>query len=68
MPVYEMGKTAAELLLKQLTEGIRDVEEIKIKGKLFIRESCGADESQMTRDESSRATTFRRILLNKQPD
>jgi LacI family transcriptional regulator len=68
MPVYEMGKAGAELLLKQLTEGRKDVEEIKIKGQLFIRESCGADETQMTKEELDRRVTYRRILLNKQPD
>jgi DNA-binding LacI/PurR family transcriptional regulator len=68
MPVYEMGKAAAELLVKQFSEGREDVEEIKIRGQLFIRESCGADEWQRTKEELNRATTFRRILLNKQPD
>ena len=69
LPVYEMGVAAAELILKQLTEGRQDEEEEeKVKGQLFIRESCGADETQMTKEELNAATTARRILLNKQPD
>jgi LacI family transcriptional regulator len=68
MPVYEMGKAGAELLLQQLTEGHQDVEEVKIKGQLFIRESCGADETQMTKEELDRRIAYRRIQLNKQPD
>jgi DNA-binding LacI/PurR family transcriptional regulator len=68
MPVYEMGKASAELLLTQLAEGQKDVDEAKIRGELLIRESCGADESQWIHEELSAATTVRRILLNEQPD
>lgn len=68
MPVYEMGKASAELLLRQLREGPEQEDEVKIKGQLLIRESCGADESQRTQEELNAATTVRRILLDKQPD
>lgn len=68
MPVYEMGRAAAELLLKQITEGSTEADEIKIKGQLFIRETCGADETHRTQDELNRATVPIRILLNRQPD
>lgn len=68
MPVYEMGRTAAELLLKQIATGRTQVAEIKIRGQLFVRESCGADETQRTKDEMNRATVPIRILLNKQPE
>ncbi len=68
MPVYEMGRTAAELLLKQIAEGCQDMDEIKIRGQLFVRETCGADETQMTKEEFNIATVSRRILLNRQPD
>ena len=68
MPVYEMGWTAAELLLKQISNGREEIEEIKIKGQIFIRETCGADESQRTSEESLSATVARRILLNRQPE
>lgn len=68
MPVYEMGRTAAELLLKQIAEGRQDLDEIQIKGQLFVRETCGAEATQRTEEEVNLATVSRRVLLNKQPD
>jgi len=68
MPVYEMGWTAAELLLKKIVEDQEDLDEIKIRGQIQIRESCGADKSLITKDELGSATVVRRILLNKQPE
>jgi DNA-binding LacI/PurR family transcriptional regulator len=68
MPVYEMGRTAAELLLKQIEEGRQNIDEIKVKGNLFIRETCGADESQRTPETLDMATVARRVLLHKDPD
>ena len=68
MPVYEMGRTAAELLLKQIEKGRQEVDEIKVRGKLFVRETCGADESQRTSETVDMATVSRRVLLRKDPD
>jgi len=68
MPVYEMGRTAADLLLRHIKEGFEEVDEIKVKGQLFIRETCGADESQRTQEDINLATASRRILLHKDPD
>lgn len=68
LPVYEMGRTAAELLLTQITAGKADLEEIKIKGRLYVRESCGADPALRTTEEPLAATVYRRVLLNKQPE
>ena len=68
MPVYEMGRTAAELLLKQMEEGRQDMAEIKVKGQLFVRETCGADETQRTKEDVNVGTVERRILLHKDPD
>jgi DNA-binding LacI/PurR family transcriptional regulator len=68
MPVYEMGRRAAEQLLTQITIEPRGFEEIKIKGQLYVRESCGADPALRTPDEPLAATKVRRILLNKQPE
>jgi DNA-binding LacI/PurR family transcriptional regulator len=68
MPVYEMGRAAAELLLKQIEEGRQAIDEIKIKGSLFIRETCGADESQRTPETVDLATVSRRVLLRKDPE
>ena len=68
MPVIEMGGVAAELLLKQIAEGRKEEEEIKVKGQLIIRETCGAPEASRTQQEPDSRTLFRRVLLNKQPE
>jgi DNA-binding LacI/PurR family transcriptional regulator len=68
MPVYEMGRTSAESLLKQIEEGCQDIDEIKIRGRLIIRETCGADPALRTVEDMDTATTIRRILLNKDPE
>lgn len=68
MPVYEMGRAAAELLVKQISEGRQEADEIRVKGKLYIRDTCGADPSLRTPEEMNMGTIHRRILLNKGPD
>jgi DNA-binding LacI/PurR family transcriptional regulator len=68
MPVYEMGRVATESLLEQIADGREDMEEIKVRGELIIRDTCGADEIHKAREELSPTTAFRRILLNKQPE
>ncbi len=68
MPVYEMGWAAAELLLNQINGGLEDQDEVKIRGELFIRETCGAGKDLQTPDEPVTATVARRILLNKNPE
>jgi DNA-binding LacI/PurR family transcriptional regulator len=68
MPVGEMGKVAAELLLKQLEEGQTEEEEIKVQGQLIIRETCGAPEEDRSRQEPDPRTISRRILLNRHPE
>jgi len=68
MPVYEMGRTAASLLLQQIEDGIQDRVEIKVKGQLFIRDTCGADDLQKTVEALNIGHIHRRILLHKDPD
>ncbi len=68
MPVYEMGRAAAEQLLMQIADERRGFEEIKVRGRLYVRESCGADAAMRTPEEPLAATKVRRILLNKQPE
>lgn len=68
MPVIEMGGVAAELLLNQIAEGRKEEEEIKVKGHLIIRETCGAPEASTTREEPDARTLFRRVLFDKQPE
>ena len=60
MPCYEMGQASAKLLLRLLDKhpGPFDSQEsldeaksanpIKIRGQLIVRESCGAEEAQMS--------------------
>lgn len=68
MPVYEMGLIAAEMLLQQIMDRTRESEEVKVKGELIIRDTCGAGESQKNRDRFERNTSLRRVVLNKHPE
>jgi LacI family transcriptional regulator, galactose operon repressor len=68
MPVYEMGRIAAEILLQQIADGTNEHEEVKVKGELVIRDTCGASDSQKTDRSFDRNTSLRRVLLNKDPD
>jgi LacI family transcriptional regulator len=68
MPVYEMGRVAADMLLQQIVEGIHEIDEVKIKGELIIRDTCGASEAQKTNRNFERNTSLRRVLLNKDPE
>lgn len=68
MPVYEMGLTAAELLLQLMAGDQQDVPEIKVKGQLFIRETCGAEVSQRTQENLNTEIITKRVLLRKDPD
>ena len=67
MPVYEMGHAAAELLVRQIA-GDEPMDELKIEGELVVRETCGADSSQRTRENVLSAASVRRLLLHKQPE
>jgi DNA-binding LacI/PurR family transcriptional regulator len=51
MPLIEMGGAAGELLLKQIAEGRKEQEEIKVKGQLIVRETCGADEASRAQQD-----------------
>lgn len=42
LPCFEMGQASAELLLALLNDETTESQEIKVKGELLIRESCGA--------------------------
>jgi len=68
MPVYEMGRIAAEILLHQIAEGTRDHEEVRVKGELIIRDTCGASEEQKSDTQFERNTSLRRVLLNRDPE
>ncbi len=68
MPVYEMGRIAAEILLQQIADGSRENDEVQVKGELIIRDTCGADPDQKHKQKHDRSTSLRRILLNKNPE
>ncbi|MGB3210262.1 MAG: LacI family DNA-binding transcriptional regulator [Desulforhopalus sp.] len=40
-PTYEIGRTAAELLIKRIEDPTRSNREVVLKTKLIIRQSCG---------------------------
>ena len=65
MPVYEMGRIAAEILLQQIADGTRENEEVKVKGELIVRDTCGANESQKTNRHFERNTSLRRVSCTK---
>ena len=41
LPCYEMGQASAELLLDRMADKDEPVGEVKIRGSLIVRESCG---------------------------
>jgi len=42
-PTYEVGRTAAQLLLDRLHEPHRPIQKVVLKTKLIVRASCGAE-------------------------
>ncbi len=67
LPAYEMGKKAAELLSLKLQGEAVALEEVKICGTLYIRESCGAPPSLRTVEQPDVGTTVRHQLTGVQP-
>jgi len=68
LPAYAMGQKAAALLHQKLQGQLGDCEEVRICGRLYIRESCGADASMRTPEELNVGTAIRYLLVGKQPD
>ena len=47
-PTYEIGRTAAEMLIKRINDPTRSNREVVLKTKLIVRQSCGCpDESRI---------------------
>lgn len=40
-PIYEIGRTAAEILIKRIDDPTRSIREIVLQTRLIIRQSCG---------------------------
>ncbi len=68
LPTYEMGCTAAEMVLRQIGNEAQPEEEVKVQGNLIVRESCGADPALRTPQTFRSRVVSTRILLNAQPD
>ena len=45
--IHDYFLNVAEFLIRQIRDGRQEMDEIKVKGQLFIRETCGADPSQV---------------------
>jgi len=45
-PTYELGCTAANLLLQRITDKDREIVEMKLEPTLIIRDSCGHNEKR----------------------
>lgn len=68
LPAYQMGQQAAALLYQQLQGERADFDEVRICGRLYIRESCGAPVTMRTQDELNVGTTARHLLIGRQPE
>jgi LacI family transcriptional regulator, fructose operon transcriptional repressor len=41
-PTYEIGRTAAELLIKRIADSNRSIRDVVLKTRLIVRQSCGS--------------------------
>ncbi|HIC88761.1 MAG TPA: LacI family transcriptional regulator, partial [Anaerolineae bacterium] len=62
LPCYEMGQAAARLLLSQLGDQEKPAIAERVRGRLVVRESCGAEEVREGEKEFWVRTTPRRLL------
>lgn len=67
LPTYAMGRRAAELLWQRLQGKDVADSEILIPGRLYVRESCGADIRMRSKDEAEIGTTVRHLLTGIPP-
>jgi DNA-binding LacI/PurR family transcriptional regulator len=65
LPCYEMGQASARLLLSRLENQGETEEPIRIRGKLIIRESCGAETGQASPERYRTHTTPPELLQGK---
>ena len=65
LPCYEMGQASAQLLLRRLENQAEIDEPIRIKGKLIIRESCGAEKGNASPERYRTHTTPPELLQKK---
>jgi LacI family transcriptional regulator len=65
LPCYELGQASAQLLLRLLDNQEQLEESIRIRGRLIVRESCGAAESKESTDNFDPRTTPRQQLYSQ---
>jgi LacI family transcriptional regulator len=65
LPCYEMGQASAQLLLRRLENQGEMDEPVRIKGKLIIRESCGAEKGNASPERYRTHTTPPELLQRK---
>jgi hypothetical protein len=56
------------MLFRQISGETGAVEEVKVKGELIVRDTCGADDTLKTKENANHTTSPRRVLLQKQPE
>jgi len=64
LPTYEMGLASAKMLLNVFGSDLPKAEPVTVKGKLIVRESCGALEGGIPLDQYRTHTTPRRLLAD----
>lgn len=65
LPCYEMGQTSAQLLLNCLDDQADMEQPIRVRGRLIIRESCGAEEGKSAPDRYQTHTTPPQLLARE---
>jgi LacI family transcriptional regulator len=68
LPCYEMGEAAARLILSQLEDQAKPATAEQVRGRLVVRESCGAEEVKGGEKEFWAHTTPRRLLYETPRD
>jgi LacI family transcriptional regulator len=51
LPAYEMGEASARLLLSMIKGELKSSKAVEVRGRLLVRESCGASLSRRTLNE-----------------
>jgi DNA-binding LacI/PurR family transcriptional regulator len=60
LPCYEMGETAAKLLLSFINDKVKEAEPIEVMGRLIVRESCGAIEGKWEFEDDQGSSAWRK--------
>jgi DNA-binding LacI/PurR family transcriptional regulator len=64
LPVYEMGQRGAQLLLEHLSGEPDPSAEVKVRGELIVRESCGSKEPSVDSKAPKRGRSFDREMFS----